>query len=135
MVTSNNIKKLDLNAVAEEFEMIDLETRLFFNKETGEFDFYNDYMDSVDTEKFEDGAWIATLNQCDIAEYDMMVEFADTVTDTHKNDLLTVALEGKGAFRRFKDTLHRVDLADAQFSLFKVVLLNPNSYSARLQPQ
>jgi hypothetical protein len=42
----------------------------------------------------------------------MMVSFVETVSDSHKNELLCVALEGAGAFRRFKDTLYRIDLTD-----------------------
>jgi hypothetical protein len=38
-------------------------------------------------------------------EYDWMAEFADTVRDTRLRDLLDVALNGRGAFRRFKDVL------------------------------
>ena len=30
-------------------------------------------------------------------------------TDEHAAEKLAIALNGKGAFRRFKDTLHRVD--------------------------
>lgn len=37
--------------------------------------------------------------------YEDMVEFAETVTNSHLRDLLDVALRGKGAFRRFKDVL------------------------------
>jgi len=37
--------------------------------------------------------------------YDDMVDFAETVTDTRLKELLSVALNGKGAFRRFKDVL------------------------------
>lgn len=41
----------------------------------------------------------------------MMGQFADNVCDNRKRELLLVALEGKGAFRRFKDTLDRTGLA------------------------
>lgn len=37
--------------------------------------------------------------------YQDMVDFAETVTDDHLRELLFVALNGKGAFRRFKDVL------------------------------
>ncbi|MHA1522474.1 MAG: UPF0158 family protein [Promethearchaeota archaeon] len=37
--------------------------------------------------------------------YQMMVDFAATIDDTHLHELLVVALNGKGAFRRFKDVL------------------------------
>lgn len=112
------MKKLDLNQAAEEFEMIDAETHLFYNTETGEFDFYSDFMDSNDAcaEKFMGNRWIAAPNQRDIDEYDMMTRFAEAVTDSRANELLCVALEGRGAFRRFKETLHRVGKAEEWYA-------------------
>lgn len=38
-------------------------------------------------------------------EYRWMAEFADTVSDSRLAGMLAVALNGKGAFRRFKDIL------------------------------
>lgn len=38
-------------------------------------------------------------------EYDLMVEFAKSIADPRLRDLLSVALDGKGAFRRFKRVL------------------------------
>jgi hypothetical protein len=37
--------------------------------------------------------------------YRDMVDFAESVADAHASDLLVRALEGRGAFRRFRDTL------------------------------
>ena len=112
------MKKVDLNAAAEEFEMISDETHLFYNTETGEFDFFSDFMESedADAEKFEEGCWVAAPSQRDIGEYDMMSDFTDTVTDPHKDELLSVAREGRGAFRRFKDTLQRVGLTERWYA-------------------
>ena len=109
---------LDLNKVAGEFDIISSETRLFYNTETGEFDWYNDYMDMEDdgSEKFNDDAWIAAPNQRDLNEYSIMEDFIYTVSDSHKKELLSVAIEGRGAFRRFKDTLYRVDLVNEWYS-------------------
>jgi len=113
-----NKKKLDLGAAAEEFEMISSDTHLFYNVRTGEFDFYNDFMDleDDDAEKFEYDDWVSAPHQQDIGEYDIMVDFAETVSDPRKNELLSVSLEGRGAFRRFKDTLHRVGLIDEWYT-------------------
>src|SRR5260370_42272588 len=44
--------------------------------------------------------------------YQWMVDFVDEMvapTDEQAAEKLSMALNGKGAFRRFKDTLHRVD--------------------------
>jgi hypothetical protein len=38
-------------------------------------------------------------------EYGWMADFADTVTNARLRDRLGVALDGRGAFRRFKDVL------------------------------
>jgi len=40
-------------------------------------------------------------------EYDLMVEFAASVRDRHLRELLEVALDGRGAFQRFKKVLAR----------------------------
>ena len=107
--------KLDLNKAADEFEAISDDHQIFYNIETGEFAFYIDPLYTGiedDYERFEEGCWIATPSQRDLREYDIMVDFAYTVTDPRKNELLNVALEGRGAFRRFKDTLYRVGLTD-----------------------
>lgn len=107
--------KLELNKAAEEFETISDEHQSFYNIETGEFDFYIDPLLSGiddDCERFEDDCFIALPSQHELGEYDIMNDFTDTVTDPRANELLNVALEGKGAFRRFKDTLQRVGLAD-----------------------
>ena len=108
------MKKIDLKDVAEEFEMISSDTSLFYNKTTGEFNFYCDFYgaENEDYEKFEEEDWIAAPDQQDINEYRIMEDFIETITNPRKNELLSVAIEGKGAFRRFKDTLHRVDLTD-----------------------
>jgi hypothetical protein len=39
--------------------------------------------------------------------YQDMVDFIETVEDEHLSDLLSVAVQGRGAFGRFKDVLRR----------------------------
>ena len=113
-----NMKKLDLIRAAEEFEGINSETNTFYNIETGEFDFYNDYMplDEVDTEKFEDDVWVCLPSSQDLGDYDIMSSFVDTVSDPKKLAMLDLALQGKGAFRRFRDALDRTDLTDEWYA-------------------
>ena len=109
------MKKLDLRKAAEEFEMIGEHTHLFYNPETGEFDFYiefSDIEDAADPETFERAPWIAAPDQWELNGYRIMTDFAGAVTDPRKNELLCVALNGKGPFRRFKDVVRGVDLLD-----------------------
>jgi hypothetical protein len=112
------MKKLKLSEIADEFTVISSESSLFYNTETGEFEYYSGYMDlgDDDIEKYENGIYIAAPSQWDLDEYSIMEEFVGTVADPYKNELLSVAIEGKGAFRRFKDTLYRVDLTDLWYT-------------------
>ena len=112
------MSKLDLDVAAEEFEMISSETHLFYNAKTGDFDFYSDSIDAEDSDddKFDEDDWISAPRQWEIGEFKMMVDFTDTIAEPYKNELLSIALDGKGAFRRFKDTLNRVDLEDEWYA-------------------
>jgi len=103
-----------LEDVAEEMQMLDSESDIYFNIESGEFIYYNQYYsdEDIDPEEFEDNKYIALPSQYDINEYDIMEQFIDNVRNDHKRELLSVSIEGKGAFRRFKDTLDRVNLRD-----------------------
>jgi len=49
--------------------------------------------------------------------YRDMEDFIASVEDPHRAELLVVAIEGRGAFRRFKDVLHRwPDLVDRWYA-------------------
>ena len=113
------MKKLDLNKVAEEFEIISDEHQLWYNLNTGEFEVYIDPMYTGmddDYEKYDGAEWIPAPDQRELDEYRIMVSFTGTVRDSQKKELLDVALEGRGAFRRFKDTLYRVGLTDEWYA-------------------
>ena len=99
--------------------MISSDGRVFYNTETGEFEYCIDPIYSGiddDYEKYEDDDWIAAPTQYDLGEYRIMEDFAYSVTDPLKHESLCVALQGRGAFRRFKDTLHLVDLVDEWYA-------------------
>jgi len=53
----------------------------------------------------ESGRFVEIPKQDSSEAYEVMEDFAETVTNPHLRDLLAVALRGKGAFRRFKDVL------------------------------
>lgn len=61
--------------------------------------------------------FINTPHQDSRDGYSDMADFAETVTDEHLQELLAVALHGKGAFRRFKDVLY--DHPDEQKRFFE----------------
>jgi len=107
--------KLKLKTAADEFEMISNENPLFYNKLTGEFEHYIDpaYSGMDDNaDKYESDEWVAAPTQFDIHEYSIMEQFAESVSNAKKSERLCNALRGKGAFRRFKDTLDHVGLLE-----------------------
>ncbi|RWX48416.1 hypothetical protein VT98_11541 [Candidatus Electrothrix communis] len=63
-----------------------------------------------------DDHYIALPTKYDIHEYAIMEEFCDSVADQKVSDALQIAIQGKGAFRRFKDACHRFEISDQWYS-------------------
>ena len=53
----DTMKKINLNEAVDEFDMIDRDTRVFYNNITGEFDYLNDFRidndDDFNADKFD----------------------------------------------------------------------------------
>jgi len=62
--------------------------------------------EAIDTGLAE--GWLLPIEPVDSSEeYDWIAHFARTIDDPRLRELLEVALDGRGAFRRFKDVLAR----------------------------
>lgn len=118
MVTLPNGKPIDLDTLETAMEDVDLANRYFLNLVTGEVLFFSDYLglSDADEQLLEeiDGSngYIAVERIPSWEAYQWMVDFVDeqvAPADENAAEKLSIALDGKGAFRRFKDTLHRVD--------------------------
>ena len=118
MITLPNGKPIDLDMLEVAREDSDLTNRYFLNLVTGEVVFFSEYVGLSDederlAEEIEGSNDYVAIERIPSHEaYQWMVDFVDKVVapaDERAAELLSVALEGKGAFRRFKDTLHRVD--------------------------
>jgi len=69
--------------------------------------------------------FVALPSQYDVNEYRMMEEFAHSLNNEDNAQRLLIALSGKGAFRRFKDTINALNLSndwytfkDTQYAAF-----------------
>ena len=107
---------MDMLEVA--MEDSDLTNRYFLNLVTGKVVFFSEYVGLSNEEEqlLEeiDGSddYVAVERIPSHEAYQWMVDFVDEMvapTDEHAAGKLSIALNGKGAFRRFKDTLHGVD--------------------------
>ena len=87
------------------------EHEYYLDLDNGEILFLSEYMDDEETRKLkdqieEDFDRYERIPKAESHEgYEDMVDFIATVKDEHLTELLEVAINGKGAFRRFKDVL------------------------------
>jgi hypothetical protein len=87
------------------------ENEYYLDLETGEILFLSEYMDDEETENLreridEKSGRYELIPKAESHEgYEDMRDFIVTVEDEHLAELLEVAINGKGAFRRFKDVL------------------------------
>jgi hypothetical protein len=118
MITLPNGKPIDLDMLEIAMEDSDLANRYFLNLVSGEVVFFSDYLGLSDEEERLseeiDGSndYVAIERIPSYVAYQWMVDFVDEMvapTDEYATEKLSMALHGKGAFRRFKDTLHRID--------------------------
>jgi hypothetical protein len=99
-------------------EDLDLANRYFLNLVSGEVVFFSDHLGLSDEDErlLEDidgsNDYVAIERIPSYVAYQWMVDFVDEMVAPADEDAaskLSIALQGKGAFRRFKDTLYRVD--------------------------
>lgn len=118
MITLPNGKSIDLDMLETAMEDSDLANRYFLNLVSGEVVFFSDYLGlSEEDERLSeeiDGSndYVAIERIPSHEAYQWMVDFVDEMVaaaDEHAAEKLSMALHGKGAFRRFKDTFHLLD--------------------------
>ena len=102
-----------LSKIIEGLEMVDNEIDCYYNPENdeiflsniGEYENLNeDELDGL----FEKSIILPT--QYEINEYQIMVDFIDTINDLEIRNNLYRLIQGKGAFRRFKDYCFEVNI-------------------------
>src|SRR5215471_14680719 len=118
MITLPNGKSIDLDMLETAMEDSDLANRYFLNLVTGEVVFFSDYLGLSDEDERLveeiDGSndYVAIERIPSHEAYQWMVDFVDELVapaDEQAAEKLSIALNGKGAFRRFKDTLHGIN--------------------------
>ena len=127
------MNKVDLDKVLEALEFVSDEGNSYYNKGTGEIIYIGEEeqriadrceMDelegypewqreiietAIDLEENWDN-YISLPSKFDIDEYEIMVEFCDSIENDRISKQLSNSLNGRGAFRRFKDTAIRLNV-------------------------
>ena len=102
---------IDIEELCEAMEDSSYEHEYYLDLDNGEILFLSEYMDDEETRKLkdqieEDFDRYERIPEAKSHEgYEDMVDFIATVKDEHLAELLEVAINGKGAFRRFRDVL------------------------------
>jgi len=110
---SHRTLKIDIDGLCTAIDDNSWEHYYYLSLETGEIVFISDYMDEEEAEKLRseiDGNLnhYKPIPRAEPYEgYEDMADFIRTVEDERLRELLEVAINGKGAFRRFKDVLTR----------------------------
>ena len=103
--------KIVLDELYDAMENSSYEVEYYLDLETGEILFVSEDMDDVETVKMKNqieeelGRYELIPKAESYEGYRDMQAFITTVEDDHLSELLEVAINGKGAFRRFKDVL------------------------------
>lgn len=104
--------KVKLTDVIEALDLSNQDTEYYYNMNTEEvlmiFDgMVNGYDDPEVIDEIKEGfeEYIPLPGQYEIDEYNMMKKFVNEVPEGRAQSNLEHAIQGKGAFRRFKDTV------------------------------
>ncbi len=107
--------KIKLDDVIEALEFVNdgMDAGAYLNPKTYEIVYIDDYID-ISPEKKEEiyDEYISLPSKYYIDEYSMMEEFIETIDEVKLYNQLYIAISGKGAFRRFKDTCINFDIID-----------------------
>jgi len=114
--TLPNGKLIDTGMIEMAMEDADSADQYYLNTQTGEVSFFSEFAVSSEererlSEDFEGDEYILIERISSHEAYQWMEDFVEQFVapkDKHSAEKLSIALMGKGAFRRFKDVLNSV---------------------------
>ena len=126
-------ERINLNAVVEGMEMQWDDAHSYLHRPTGRVVTVSDDAlaaaerdddESMSLEELEDArqileagsAYVELPDRFEIDEYRIMERFARGIADAGARDAVLTALHGRGAFRYFKDTVHRLGLTKSWYA-------------------
>lgn len=104
---------IKLSDIIDELDMMSSEMQSYLNIKTGEIVTISDYLGSQeDADNIEENPYDFVLlpTQFDINEYSIMEDFIDEIDNEEIKYKLYESIRGKGAFRRFKNTIYYLNL-------------------------
>ena len=124
------LEEVDLGALSEALEDHSDFLRWFIDPITGEVLAWSEDMEDVPDPEQSGAYYIEPIPSFEA--YSDMQEFVARVPDRRASDLLGRAIEGRGAFRRFKDTLFEFpDLRETWFKFHDVRMRSAHRLARR----
>lgn len=135
--------EVSLQDVVDELEALPSESTAYLNRETGEIitisdddkelvesevaheedlpDWQRDWLSEIQ-EVLRSDDYIPLPTKFDIHEYEIMRRFCLSIEDDELREELLYAIQGSGAFRRFKDMIYRRGIKEAWYSYRKAAI-------------
>lgn len=111
-----DLSRVDLDELGSALEDNTPEHDWFLDTATGELIFRSAYYDYPDDSDLDERDWVRVDPIGSHEAYRDMEDFVERVGDRHPRELLERSIAGRGAFRRFKDTLFEFpELREAWF--------------------
>ncbi len=112
--------KVKLDEIIEALEFVNdgIDSYAFFDPETKEIYYIGVYTNILGNKTEEEiiKTCIMLPTKFNINEYSMLEEFIETIEDPRIYNQLQIAINGKGAFRRFKDTCKNFNIEKNWYS-------------------
>lgn len=99
------VDAVDVESLAEAMSDGSYDNRWYFHTGTGDVRMSGDWDSGFEDDELADQGWVDIPPVGSRVGFEDMEIFADAVGSLRIRDLLQRSLEGKGAFRRFRDTL------------------------------
>lgn len=109
--------KCKLSLIIEGIDRANVDEKYYLNENNGRVwvstdmgNFYIDNNEKLDDEYLYNDSSISLPGQYEINEYKIIKNFIETVKDSKIKNQLLIAIQGRGAFRRFKDSCINFDI-------------------------
>lgn len=111
--------KVKLEDIIDAIETTDRYTEAFIDRETGEFVYISDMAMTRSeieeaSDRLDEHGFYRLPTSFEINDYGIMEDFIAGLPP-HPQEILENAIRGKGAFRRFKDSVRRIGLEQAWY--------------------
>lgn len=108
-----NGKPIDEDMIMQGMQDSNLMNYYFLNTQTGEVEIFLDGDERIETiDEMDIETYIPIERLASYEQYQWMEDFISDLVepeDKQAAEKLSIAIQGKGAFRRFKDVLHKID--------------------------